>query len=742
MRDGHARARLARTRRSNLSGFVEPFDTWADMSHLIPEESWTRPRASRSPTSAACCPTPRRRTASSPSSSTRRSASGCATTRSASSTATSARCGRTPRRAGRRLPLGPARVGGRRGREAAARRARFDTQFWTANVNPTDRYTLSLPGSIAYRISPLDMTLRQPDDRRRLDGDRPRHRLRRVGGHVRPARGARALARARRSRTSSATTIREATMADGDEAPATSRRARTGRTRATGEPIATRGRRARPTRRGSHEDSRPPAVGASRRRRGAAGRRGARRRHRVYGDRRVHAARPEAAAGHERRRDDMSDDERSAAAVPAHGGPMAPPAAPWMQLMRMWTDWRWSSLHARGAADACAARRGCSRPVPRRRAVGAAAPSRAPSARGAGQRRRRSTAEGRRSISGAECRAARRSARSSRCARRRRCAVDGRVLDPCAPRQRDQSPVHRAPDDQPAGAYCGAIRRRCRPAERGPLQRRGPVSASYGSRRDGHRVDASPRRSSFRRCCASTATRRAPCSSTTCPTREPRRYLYDLVADYPRRGGRELPPEPLHRDRARVRRPLDAALRTAVSIELMHNAMLIHDDIEDESEERRGQPDAARDRRRAHRDQRRRHALAARHAAAARQPPHARARARRSRILEETERMARESAEGQALELGWRRDNVTDVAEADYLEMVLKKTCWLTTIHPSRVGALIGARRTRRPRPLHPLRLLPRRRVPDPGRPAQPRRRRARATARSSTATSARASAR
>ena len=48
--------------------------------------------------------------------------------------------------------------------------------------------------------------------------------------------------------------------------------------------------------------------------------------------------------------------------------------------------------------------------------------------------------------------------------------------------------------------------------------------------------------------------------------------------------------------------------------------------------------------------------------------------------------MARESAEGQALELGWRRDNAVDVAEADYLEMVLKKTCWLTTIYPSRVG--------------------------------------------------------
>jgi geranylgeranyl diphosphate synthase, type II len=61
------------------------------------------------------------------------------------------------------------------------------------------------------------------------------------------------------------------------------------------------------------------------------------------------------------------------------------------------------------------------------------------------------------------------------------------------------------------------------------------------------------------------------------------------------------------------------------------------------------------------------------------------------RILEETERMARESAEGQALELGWRRDNVNDVVESDYLEMVLKKTCWLATIHPCRVGALIGS---------------------------------------------------
>ena len=39
--------------------------------------------------------------------------------------------------------------------------------------------------------------------------------------------------------------------------------------------------------------------------------------------------------------------------------------------------------------------------------------------------------------------------------------------------------------------------------------------------------------------------------------------------------------------------------------------------------------------------------------------------------------MAWESAEGQALELGWRRDNRTDVTDEDYLGWCCKKTCWL-----------------------------------------------------------------
>jgi geranylgeranyl diphosphate synthase type II len=62
------------------------------------------------------------------------------------------------------------------------------------------------------------------------------------------------------------------------------------------------------------------------------------------------------------------------------------------------------------------------------------------------------------------------------------------------------------------------------------------------------------------------------------------------------------------------------------------------------------------------------------------------------RVLEEMQRMAEETVEGQAIELGWRRDNATHLSDADYLLMILKKTCWYTTIFPTRVGALIGTR--------------------------------------------------
>jgi geranylgeranyl diphosphate synthase, type II len=173
------------------------------------------------------------------------------------------------------------------------------------------------------------------------------------------------------------------------------------------------------------------------------------------------------------------------------------------------------------------------------------------------------------------------------------------------------------------------------------------------------------------------------------PSGEPRRYLYDLLAEYPRRPGKMMRPSICIATARAFGARLSDAVPTAVAIELLHNAILIHDDIEDGSTQRRGRPTL--------------HALHGVPLAinagdtltlmslrplleniGAIGPRLA------VRILEETQRMARESAEGQAMELGWRRDNATAVDDAAYLEMVLKKTCWLGTIYPTRVGALIG----------------------------------------------------
>lgn len=173
------------------------------------------------------------------------------------------------------------------------------------------------------------------------------------------------------------------------------------------------------------------------------------------------------------------------------------------------------------------------------------------------------------------------------------------------------------------------------------------------------------------------------------PTREPSRYLYDLVSDYPLRGGKMMRPGLCIATARAFGAAIEDALPTAVAIELLHNALLVHDDIEDGSEKRRGRPTL--------------HMLhgvplalnAGDTLTLMTLKPLLENRETLGeriafRVIEETERMARECAEGQAMELGWRRYNSTELRDADYLEMVLKKTCWLATIYPIRIGALIG----------------------------------------------------
>jgi geranylgeranyl diphosphate synthase type II len=123
----------------------------------------------------------------------------------------------------------------------------------------------------------------------------------------------------------------------------------------------------------------------------------------------------------------------------------------------------------------------------------------------------------------------------------------------------------------------------------------------------------------------------------------------------------------------------------------MHNAFLVHDDIADGSEMRRGRP-----------------TLATTYGAAAalnagdglaivasqvlRQATRRLDRDLADLVWAEFDTMAMRTLEGQATEIGWQLDEVEDLCPEDYLHLIMHKTCWYTTIHPLRVGAIVGSR--------------------------------------------------
>ena len=173
------------------------------------------------------------------------------------------------------------------------------------------------------------------------------------------------------------------------------------------------------------------------------------------------------------------------------------------------------------------------------------------------------------------------------------------------------------------------------------------------------------------------------------PTKEPRRYLYDLVSGFLDSSGKGLRPALCLATCRAFGGRVEQALDSATAIEVLHNAFLVHDDIEDGSEFRHARPTM-------HRQYGIPIAVNTGDAMQALSM-----RLLRNNLLtlgpdvawqvgNEFDHMLMESLEGQAMELGWVRDNACDISEADYLRMTLKKTCWYSFIHPCRIGALIA----------------------------------------------------
>jgi len=166
--------------------------------------------------------------------------------------------------------------------------------------------------------------------------------------------------------------------------------------------------------------------------------------------------------------------------------------------------------------------------------------------------------------------------------------------------------------------------------------------------------------------------------------------FYNLLRDYPARGGKRLRGLVLLYSTAAHGAPWSAGLSVAAALELFQNWVLIHDDIEDGSLDRRGKPAL--------------HRLVGmpvalnvgdalhiymwrtlHHAAFGSWEQH-------KRVLGAFEWTVSRTAEGQHLDLAWVARGRFDVSEAAYLEMVRLKTAYYTVVGPLCLGALCAGR--------------------------------------------------
>ena len=163
---------------STMSGYVEPFDTWASMPQLIAAEDW--PSDDAPGTIAYFC-----NTLATPEAADR----GDPTQPARAHADVRGHAAKFLRDDLAHLLPGAVDAEGFRWQElcgggTAEGPDRLDSQYWRANIDPSDRYVQSLPGTDRLRLRAGWQRLREPVPRRRLDRQRPQRRLHRRRGAV------------------------------------------------------------------------------------------------------------------------------------------------------------------------------------------------------------------------------------------------------------------------------------------------------------------------------------------------------------------------------------------------------------------------------------------------------------------------------------------------------------------------------------------------------------------------------
>jgi geranylgeranyl diphosphate synthase type II len=170
--------------------------------------------------------------------------------------------------------------------------------------------------------------------------------------------------------------------------------------------------------------------------------------------------------------------------------------------------------------------------------------------------------------------------------------------------------------------------------------------------------------------------------------------LYKMMRDYPARPAKGMRPFLCVTACKASGGEEEDALLTSACIELFQNWILIHDDIEDGSELRRGEPSL-------HRRYTEALALNAGDALHARmwgallQNRMALGLPKTFEVMGEFSQMVNQTTEGQHMELGWVQSRRWDLKESDYYEMCTRKTSWYTVASPCRLGAIVGGASSR-----------------------------------------------